>query len=245
MKRTPWQVYLGVFLAALSLVLYVFQIIIFHDVREELFLFFQDLAFVPIEVLLVTLIVKRFLTEREKRNRLTKMNMVIGTFFNEAGTGLIERYFPFIPDAGGLKKQMLVRRDWTSEHFNGAVSFLRKNSYTIDSRTGSLESLKQYLAGKRMFLLLENPNLLEHDTFSDLLWAVFHLADELERRPALTNLPEPDYDHLSVDMRRAYSLLLIEWLFYMKHLKKTYPYLFSLAVRINPFDSEASAVITG
>jgi len=27
--------------------------------------------------------------------------------------------------------------------------------------------------------LLGNPNLLEHDSFTDLLWAVFHLMEEL------------------------------------------------------------------
>ena len=35
-------------------------------------------------------------------------------------------------------------------------------------------------------------------------------------------------------------MLIIEWLAYMKHLKESYPYLFSLAVRTNPFDPAAS-----
>ena len=37
--------------------------------------------------------------------------------------------------------------------------------------------------------------------------------------------------------------LIAEWLAYMRHLKKNYPYLFSLALRTNPFDPQASAVI--
>ncbi len=45
--------------------------------------------------------------------------------------------------------------------------------------------------------------------------------------------------HLSGDIRRAYSILITEWLAYMKHLKSDYPYLFSLAVRTNPFDQTA------
>ena len=49
--------------------------------------------------------------------------------------------------------------------------------------------------------------------------------------------------HLKGDIRRAHSSLIVEWVRYMKHLKNRYPYLFSLAVRTNPFDSEASAVI--
>jgi len=34
------------------------------------------------------------------------------------------------------------------------------------------------------------------------------------------------------------------WLIYVEHLKRNYPYLFSLAVRTNPFDSEASPVVS-
>jgi voltage-gated potassium channel len=85
--------------------------------------------------------------------------------------------------------------------------------------------------------------LLEHETFTDLLWAVFHLTEELASRPALTALPDPDLDHLSGDMGRAYGLLASQWLDYMRHLESAYPYLFSLAVRLNPFDPDAEAVI--
>ena len=49
--------------------------------------------------------------------------------------------------------------------------------------------------------------------------------------------------HLSGDITRAYGLLVREWLAHMEHLKREYPYLFSLAVRMNPFDPEASAVV--
>jgi len=49
--------------------------------------------------------------------------------------------------------------------------------------------------------------------------------------------------HLAHDVARAYSFLVREWLAYMKHLKDNYPYLFSLAIRTNPFDPQASAVV--
>jgi hypothetical protein len=42
----------------------------------------------------------------------------------------------------------------------------------------------------------------------------------------------------------CHSLLISQWVDYMKHLKKNYPYLFSLAIRINPFNPDASAVVT-
>jgi hypothetical protein len=44
-------------------------------------------------------------------------------------------------------------------------------------------------------------------------------------------------------MKRAFSALVNVWLGYMHHLKKEYPYLYSLAVRTNPFNPEARAEI--
>jgi hypothetical protein len=91
--------------------------------------------------------------------------------------------------------------------------------------------------------LLENPNLLEQEAFTEQLWAVFHLTDELYYRSELTSLPDSDYQHLAVDAQRAYRALTSEWLKYMAHLLKRYPYLFSLALRTNPFDPSASPII--
>lgn len=91
--------------------------------------------------------------------------------------------------------------------------------------------------------LLENPILLEHETFTDLLRAVFHLAKELASRKELDHLPDADYQHLANDIKRAYVLLVHQWLDYMRHLKDNYPFLFSLAMRTNPFDQKASPIV--
>ncbi len=92
--------------------------------------------------------------------------------------------------------------------------------------------------------LLENPQLIEHDSFTPLLQALFHLTEELMAREKLTGLPATDYAHLSGDINRVYCLLMIEWLTYMQYLKQNYLYLFSLAMRQNPFDDPASVIVT-
>lgn len=48
---------------------------------------------------------------------------------------------------------------------------------------------------------------------------------------------------LGGDIRRTYSRIVLEWLHYMEHLKEDYPYLFSLAMRTNPFDPEAKVEV--
>jgi di/tricarboxylate transporter len=86
MKRPlSWQELLGIFLILLSALLYIFHFAIFRDVHHIFIYMIGDIAFVPIEVLLVTLIIHRLLSEREKRAQLEKLNMLIGTFFSEVG----------------------------------------------------------------------------------------------------------------------------------------------------------------
>jgi voltage-gated potassium channel len=109
----------------------------------------------------------------------------------------------------------------------------------------AFDELKALLVGHRGFMLrlLENQTLLEHEQFTDLLWASFHLAEELTLRGNYQDLPEPDREHLALDAKRVYLALSVQWVDHLLHLKKAYPFLFSLAVRMNPFNSEAVPVI--
>jgi len=245
MKGLRKQVMLGSLLIALSVVLYFLQIRIFHAPRDTFFYLFQDLAFVPIQVLLVTVIVDQVLRIREKLAMLNKLNMVIGTFFSEVGTGLLKSFLGFDHHGDAIRSEFFVTKDWTGLRYVKVRKELRHYDYRIDVRRNDLNALKTFLAGKRDFLLrlLENPNLLEHETFTELLWAVFHLMEELEARDELSQMSSPDSEHLAGDIKRAYVILLVEWLAYMKHLQSEYPYLFSLAIRTNPFDVHASAQI--
>ena len=91
--------------------------------------------------------------------------------------------------------------------------------------------------------LLGNQALMEHEAFTDLLWAVTHLTEELHARGDFDHLPDPDRAHLVVDVKRAYTLLGVQWLDYLRHLQSQYPFLFSLAVRTNPLDPKASVTV--
>ena len=70
-------------------------------------------------------------------------------------------------------------------------------------------------------------------------------ADELKLRDSLENLPEADRNHLSLDISRALRAMLVQWVYYMEHLKADYSYLFSLEARKNPFTKGGSVIITG
>ncbi len=242
MKRVSWQVLLGISLIVLSAFVYFIHYLIFHDIHHILIYLIGDIAFVFFEVLLVTLIIHQLLSQREKRSMLEKMNMVIGTFFSEVGTDLLTSFSRLDQHHDEVRNHLSGTKSFTDQEFLKVSRYLKSYEGVTKSERKDLELLKRFLVGKRDFLLrlLENPNLLEHDSFTRLLWAVFHLTDELSHRRDIMKIPEKDREHLCGDMKRAYLLLLSEWLDYMKHLKDNYPYLFSLAMRTNPFDLTAS-----
>jgi len=245
MKRLNWQILLGLSLITLSAVLYLIHYAIFRDAHHIILYLIGDIAFVPIQVLLVTLIIDQWLSRREKKAMLKKLNMVIGAFFSEVGTELLKSFSQFDPHCDKIKKELIFTTDWPGKVFLRVRQSLKNYDYKIEIQRGDLEDLRKFLIGKRNFLLglLENPNLLEHESFTELLWAVFHLSEELAIRVDVRKLPETDYEHLAGDMKRAYAVLISEWLAYMKHLQEDYLYLFSLAMRTNPFDPHASPVV--
>jgi hypothetical protein len=246
MKRDiRWQIILGLVLVGLCAAVYYVHYLIFRDVHHIFIYLIGDIAFVFFEVLVVTLILHQLLSYREKKSMLNKLNMVIGAFFSEAGTGLLKMFSVFDSQASGVTQKLVVSTAWSEKEFQKIRKALKNHAYSVDTRRGDLEEIRSFLKGKRTFLLtlLENPNLLEHESFTDLLWAVFHLTEELLRRGDLKKLPDPDYQHLAGDIQRAYRRLISEWLDYMRHLKQNYPYLFSLAMRTNPFDTNASVEV--
>lgn len=207
--------------------------------------FLGNLAFLPIYVLFVTLMIERILKERERIAIRQKLNMVIGVFFSEVGTAFLRDFTGFMLNHEALSARLRVDGSWSAGDFREAASFLDRFDMKVDTAGGDLAVLRGFLLEKRAFLLglLENPNLLEHDEFSDLLWALFHLTEELGARGRFDALPASDLEHLSGDLRRVYGLLTREWLRYMRHLREDYPYLFSLAVRTNPMNPEAQVVV--
>jgi hypothetical protein len=245
MKKYRWQLTLGISLLALSIIFYLLHYLLFRDAHHIFIYLVGDIAFVFIEVLMVTLIIHRLLEFREKKARLKKMNMVIGAFYSEVGSKLLGIISQCDPNIKAIHEAGEGQGISLEKKFGNISGFLKSHDHNINESMIDLQTLKDFLVEKRVFLLrlLENPILLEHESFSHLLWAVFHLTEELEARKCLNKLPGNDREHLSGDVSRVYGELTVQWLQYMEHLKKDYPFLFSLSVRKNPYDLNADPVI--
>ncbi|MBD3271828.1 MAG: hypothetical protein GF384_04730 [Elusimicrobia bacterium] len=245
MKKISWQIALSIGLVFLSAAVYYIHFIIFRDAHHIFLYLIGDIAFVFIEVLMVTIIIHRLLSQREKHAMLNKLNMVIGTFFSEVGSPLLQYLITFDEKTETIRKNLMITTEWTKQDYRKIHRQIHFLNTSISAKKGDLEQLKKFLMQRRDFLLrlLENQNLLEHESFTNLLWAVFHLTEELSQRKNLSHLPDADYNHLGIDIKRVYTILIDQWVSYMQHLQKSYPYLFSLAVRMNPVNPNATAVI--
>jgi len=243
--RINWKVKLGIILILSSALLYILVYLIFKDAKHELFYIGIDTAFLPLEVRIVVLLIEAAISAREKSILLEKLNMVIGAFFSEVGTEFLEKTSKHEMNTERIREDLKISQDWDKNKFKKITEKIRAYNPRIpldEDKSSFLDELKMFLGGRRGFMLrlLENPNLLEHESFTDMLWAIFHLTEELDKRMTFDHLPGTDYEHLEGDLERAYRYVLSEWLKYMEHLMENYPYLFSLAIRTNPFDPEAT-----
>ncbi|MCJ7605971.1 MAG: hypothetical protein MUO19_08080 [Dehalococcoidales bacterium] len=234
----------AVFIAASALIYYI-HYLIFQDAHHIFIYLVGDLGFLPLEVFLVVFVIERILTRREKQAVLYKLNMVIGAFFSEIGNYLLADLLKYIRNHEEISRHLNIRADWTPRDFKAADEFANYLKIEVDMDKVDLDGLKTYLHDKRLYLLtlLENPSLLEHDRFTDLLWSTTHLLEELEARDSFKDVPEGDLAHLAIDIQRMYDNLTSEWLDYAQHLKSAYPFLFSLLLRTHPFQDKPSAVV--
>ncbi|MBN1555343.1 MAG: hypothetical protein JXA11_11400 [Phycisphaerae bacterium] len=239
MKLLNWKVVLGAVLLLLSAACYLLHYLLFHDAHHIYIYLVGDIAFVFVEVLLVTMVIHHLLNEWEKKSKLKKLNMVIETFFSEFGKPLLAYLSKADRDLETIRPAVVMNCDGTPD-FKWAVRTVGRYDGNIDVDKVHLHSLGNFLHAKRGFLvnLLQNPNLLEHETFSESLMALFHITEELNTRD-LDHLSEEDRQHTKRDLERAYGLLIRQWVSYMKYTHAHFPYFFLFAMNTNPFDAEA------
>ncbi|NMB77596.1 MAG: hypothetical protein GYA23_00695 [Methanomicrobiales archaeon] len=245
MVRLSWEAKLAIVLVAMSISIYGCKFLVLKNPNDTANYIFNALGFLPINVLLVTIVLNKLLAIRSRRERMQKITMVIGTFFAEVGNDLLKMLAAGDPDISRLRENLSAGKDWDTDAFVRMRKQLAAYPYTADTSEIDIQALFLFLSSRRDFLLrlLENPVLLEHESFTDLLRAVFHLTEELRHRQGISDRPASDYTHLSGDTKRVYERLVLQWLEYMEYLNASYPYLYSLEMRTNPFDAGASPVV--
>jgi hypothetical protein len=244
-KGFSWELKVALWLGSASLILYLIDFACFRDWYSLSASSLANLAFLPISVMVVTLIIDRLLSARDREMRLEKINMLVSAFFANLGAKLLTIFASRDEQSQYLQDHFGNPDAWDRMRVREAHRLLAAHSYEVALTATDLKELREFLSQKGDYLLrlLENPNLHEHERFTELLRAIFHLAEELSFREDISKLPDSDRNHLAGDLNRCYGPLVREWVHHMWHLKSHYPYLFSLAIRTNPFDRSASPIV--
>jgi len=160
-KHTYLLVTAGLLVSA-SALLYWLHYLLFRDAHHIWIYLVGDVAFVPLEVLLVVVVIERLLSSREKQAVMDKLNMVVGAFFSEVGTRLLGDLTVAVQAGQEVRQRLAPHPNWEKHDFAKAYEFAQGFTQKLSPSMLDLRALRELLAGKREFLLrlLENPNLL-------------------------------------------------------------------------------------
>ena len=249
-KRLSWKVKFSILMIILIIIIYGSNYLVLGDAEHIISYIWTHLGFIPVDILLVAFILDEIIEKKEKEAILEKLDMLMSTFFSEVGNDLISQ----LSAANKYKastENLKAIKNWDESDFDNKLAELKGASldFQVDippeEREEFLENLRTLLSGKREFIInmINNPNLLEKEEFTELINSILHLDEELEHRKDLTLVTDTDFGHLNGDMKRVYDKLVYEWVYYLKYLYKHYPYMIALVVRTNPFDSDADVYV--
>jgi hypothetical protein len=209
--------------------MFLFHYIIFGQLENTIYYSLMSLCFIPINILGVTLVFEKLEDRRAKIERLNKLNMLVGLFFSDVGFNLLKLI------AAGDTKINLLNLDFND--IRACANKFTTHDHDISFELIDYPKLKQLVIGSREILstLIANENILEHETFTDLLMALMHLRDEILFIQHKEELNHDDCIHLKGDLVRVYKTLTVQWINYLSHLKQFYPFQYNSAIKFNPF----------
>ena len=247
MKKFSWEMKLSLCLIAATIIIYTLKFLIIGDdgTSNTATYIFNALGFLPLNVLLVTLILNSLLSMRAKKEQQEKMKMIVGLFFSEFGSKLLRIFVRCDTASNNLKSVMNVQKSWTRKEYVNAREVIENHCSRLQPETDDFEKIRELLRVNHEFLLrlVENPVFLEHGKITELMQALFHLSEELDGRGEFADLPKSDIGHLTGDISRVYCSLCDVWISHMEYLAEHYPYLFSLSLRKSPFAEKEDVIV--
>lgn len=208
MKKIRYYFVISFILIALSSIMFFIHYLIFGQALNTAYYSLMNLCFIPINSLVVTIMLEKLIDYRAKKDRIEKINMLVGIFFTEVGGKLMH----FIIDADKDAKNYITN----FEDLNKIKKCLYEYNYKVDMKYIDLCAIKNILVEhNNLFVtLISNESILQHQIFTDLLMSVIHLRDEII-------FIEKDKDsgfninHLENDVIRVYKNISIQWISYL------------------------------
>lgn len=249
-SHKKWKIKFSILMVILIIIIYGSNYLVLGDAEHIISYIWTHLGFIPVDILIVAFVLDEIIEKKEKEAMLEKLDMLMSTFFSEVGNELINQ----LSHANKYKastENLKSIKNWDDKDYENKLNELKNSSIDFqadiapENREEFLENLRDLISGKREFIinLINNPNLLEKEEFTELINAILHLDEELEHRKDLSLVTDADFAHLNGDMHRVYNKLVHEWVYYLRYLNKNYPYMIALVIRTNPFDEDADVYV--
>ncbi len=197
-----------------SALLYAIHYLIFRDLHHLAIFGLHELAFVPLEVILVTLGLDQLVEKTHREEARSKVSIIETLYFNESGGTMLRYLTSCDPDAARLRELLQVTEDWHSSDFRQAIRQLKSYPFLLDLDRIDFFGLHYHLSQRHEYYrsMLENPALTQSEAFTEMIMKIYLLWEELDGRTNLYQLPEKDRNYLAELLHEIYRELTEYWL---------------------------------
>ncbi len=197
-----------------SALLYAIHYLIFRDLHHLAIFGLHELAFVPLEVILVTLGLDKLVEKTHREEARSKVSIIETLYFNESGGTMLRYLTSFDPDAARLRELLQVTENWRSSDFRQAIRQLKSYPFLLDLDRIDFFGLHYHLSQRHEYYrsMLENPALTQSEAFTEMIMKIYLLWEELDGRTNLYQLPEKDRNYLAELLHEIYRELTEYWL---------------------------------
>lgn len=222
-KRLPVKLLIFLMLFATA-AMYGLHYLIFRDPHHIGIFFISDVAFLPLEVLLVSLVLDRIVERSRDNENLGKVCILQSIFFRDCGADMIRYFLTCDQNRMELVSAMAVQEDWSPRDFENTRKFLRSYDFVLDPKKMDFFAIHFHLEKHHSFFLtlLESSSLTDHDEFTELLLTLYHFWEELNEQPDLYALSPEKVSLFHEYATDSYRLLSSEWLTNMQTIKKSH-----------------------
>ena len=149
----PKKLKLPIILIVTSAILYYIHFTIFKDFHHIALYFVEDLAFIPIEVIFVSLIIHKAIEDQEKEKIREKTNVLISVFFSEAGNSLLKALISSDDEIHRLKSIISENVHFSPKEIRLMKEGLSNHSYKLDLDGDDLCVIEDMMVSHKSFIL--------------------------------------------------------------------------------------------
>lgn len=229
MKKNPALRTAVILLTALSALIYLLQILIFHDPSTTFFYIFQDMAFLPFSVAIATLVIGAILAERDKKHRISATRMIRSSFFTSIGASILAKMYTGVQNPETIQQYLSIPTEGSEKEQLAMIErnreFILKAPVVFKISEEIYENVRKIVNTHTddMMIFSSNSALLDAEYFTNMLAGLLHLRDEFRLRGAWEDLTQADREHMQEDFQRVFLLLSANGLENTWYLKNTYP----------------------